>query len=139
MTGAAMTPDGPMRYLSLAEVIALHQAVMERTGYAPAALRVEGSLDSALQRPRMAAYYEDAELARQAALLAVGIAQAQAFLDGNKRTAYAALDVFLRLNGKAFAGDPIALAQQLEAIATRTNSLDAATGRFEQWLRRHIS
>lgn len=125
------------RYLSLADVIALHRAVMERTGYAPAPLRDEGLLEAAIQRPRMAAYYEEADLVRQAALLAVGIAQAQAFLDGNKRTAYTALDVFLRLNGMAFTGEPIALAEQLEQVATRTDSLDAATRCFEDWLRQH--
>jgi death-on-curing protein len=123
------------QYLSLADVIALHEAAMHRTGYAAAPLRDEGLLDSAVQRPRTAAYYEGADLIRQAALLAVGISQVQAFLDGNKRTAYASLDVFLRLNDLMFSGDPIALAQQLEAVATRTDSLDAATSRFEEWLR----
>ena len=126
------------RYLSFADVVALHQAVMERTGHQPAPIRDDGLLDSALQRPTMAAFYEDADLIRQATLLAVGIAQAQAFLDGNKRTAFAALDVFLRINGTSFDGDPLELAQQLEQLATRADSLDAATGRFEQWLREHI-
>ena len=134
-----MARPEPPSYLSLADVVALHHAVMDRTGYAPAPLRAERLLDSAVQRPRMAAYYEDADLIRQAALLAVGIAQAQASLDGNKRTAYAALDVFLRLNGLAFSADPISLAQQLEAVATRTDSIDAATGRLENWLRERVA
>ena len=133
----AMQP-GSTRYLSLADVIALHAAVMERTGYVAAPLRSEALLDSAIQRPRTAAYYEGADLVRQAALLAVGVAQAQAFLDGNKRTAYAALDVFLRLNGVTFSGAPVELAQQLEDVATRTDSLDAATRRFEDWLRERV-
>src|SRR5216683_335276 len=76
-----------IRHLSLADVLALHAAVMERFGLAPAPLRDEGVLESAVMRPRMAAYYDEADLIRQAALLAVGISQAQAFLDGNKRTA----------------------------------------------------
>jgi len=132
--------DNPQtQYLSLADVIALHRAVMERTGYGAAPLRSEPLLDSAVQRPRVAAYYEQADLIRQAAVLAVGISQAQAFLDGNKRTAYAALDVFLRLNGLAFSGDPIELAEWLEQVATRSERLDAATRRFENWLRDHVS
>jgi death on curing protein len=126
-----------LRHLSLDEVRALHSEIMERSGLVPAPLRDVGLLDSAIQRPQTAAYYEGADVFRQAALLAVGIAQAQAFIDGNKRTAYAALDVFLRLNGRGFIGDPIALAQQLEDVATRTDSLDAATRRFETWLREH--
>jgi death-on-curing protein len=133
-----MPPTGEPRYLSVADVVALHEAVMRRTGYVPAPLRDEGLLDSAVQRPRMAAYYGDADLIQQAAVLAVGIAQSQAFLDGNKRTAYAALDVFLRLNGTGFSGDPIALAKQLEAVAERSESLEAATERFEAWLRENV-
>ena len=87
----------------------------------------------------MAAYYEDADLIRQAAPIAIGISQAQAFLDGNKRTAFAAMDTLLRLNGLAFSGRPLDGALQLEAVAMRADSLDAATARFEAWLRDHVA
>lgn len=112
--------------------------VSERTGQGPAPLRDEGRLESALVRPRMPAHYEQADLVRQCALLAAGIAQAQAFLDGNKRTAFAAVDLFLRLNGRAFVGDPLEIAQQLEALAIREGSVEEATSRFEGWLRERI-
>ena len=111
---------------------------MGRTGSAPATLRDEGLLVSALTRPRMIAYYEGADLIRQAVVMAVGISQAQAFLDGNKRTAFAACDVFLRLNGRIFAGDPLELAKQLEGIAQRADDLESATRRFEEWLRGQV-
>lgn len=127
------------RNLTVADVIALHRAVMERTGYVPAPLRDEPGLESAIMRPRMAAYYEGADLVRQCALLTVGIAQAQAFLDGNKRTAYAAADVFLRLNAFEFSGDPLELARQLEVVAERSGSLADATDRFEAWLRERVA
>src|SRR6266699_871157 len=127
-----------IRYLSMADVLALHQAIMEKFGFASAPLRDEGMLESAIMRPRMAAYYSAADIIRQAALLAVGISQARAFLDGNKRTAFAASDVFLRLNGLAFVGDPIELAMQLEAIAARTGNLENATDGFEEWLREQV-
>ncbi|HKV56971.1 MAG TPA: type II toxin-antitoxin system death-on-curing family toxin [Ktedonobacteraceae bacterium] len=127
-----------IRYLSLADVLALHQAMMEKFGVDPAPLREEGLLESAIMRPRMAAHYEEVDLIRQATLLAVGVSQAQAFLDGNKRAAFAACDVFLRLNGIIIAGDPIELALQLEAVAERTGNLEAATDLFESWLRVHI-
>src|SRR5689334_4432593 len=110
---------------------------MRRTGFAPAPLRSAALLDSALQRAPIAAYYSEADVIRHAALIAVGVAQAQTFLDGNKRTAFAVLDVFLRLNGQIYPGEPLTLARELEAIATRTDSLDAATDRFEAWLRGH--
>jgi death on curing protein len=127
------------RFLSVIDVLTLHQAIMERTGFAPAPLRDEAALESAVMRPQMAAHYEQADLVRQAALLAVGISQAQAFLDGNKRTAYASLEVFLDLNGLRYAADPLELAHQLEAVAERTDSLTDATDHFEAWLRSRVA
>lgn len=134
-----MTPDHEPRYLSVANVLALHQEVMERTGFAPAPLRDEGLLESALMRPRMAVHYEGADLIRQCALLAVGITQAQAFLDGNKRTAFACARVFLRVNGLRFTGVPLKLAEQLESLGAHGDSLEEATARFEAWLRARVT
>jgi death-on-curing protein len=127
-----------IRYLSMADVLALHQAIMEKFGFASAPLRDEGTLESAIMRPRMAAYYIEADIIHQAALLAVGISQAQAFLDGNKRTAFLVCDVFLRLNGLAFVGDPLELAIQLVAVAVHTGNLENATDGFEEWLREQV-
>jgi len=127
-----------IRYLSLAEVLALYQAMMEKFGLAPSPLREEGMLESAIMRPRMAAYYSEADIIRQCTLLLIGISQAQAFLDGNKRTAFAACDVFLRLNGLAFTGDSVEFAIQLEAVAERPGGLEEATDRFEEWLRSQV-
>lgn len=128
-----------VRYLALADVLALHQAIMEKFSVAPALLRDEGALESAVMRPQMAAHYSGADLIRQAALLAVGISQAQAFVDGNKRLAFGACDVFLRLNGLLFSGDPLALAKELEAVSLRTGSLQEATDRLEAWLRKNVT
>jgi death-on-curing protein len=125
-------------YLSLADILALHEAIMERTGFRAAPLRDEGALESAIMRPRMAAHYELADLIRQAALLAVGISQAHAFVDGNKRTAFAATDVFLGLNGKLFKGQALDYAKQIEAVAGRSVSLAEATEVLEKWLREHV-
>ena len=122
------------RYLTLAEVMAFHQLVMVRTGANPASLRDVGLLESAIARPQSVAHYEDADLVRQAVQLAVGISQAQAFLDGNKRTAYAACDGFLRLNGVEFSGDPLELAQYLERIAAAIEAREDLIKQFERWL-----
>jgi len=127
-----------VRYLSVLDVIALHAAVTEQTGSLPAPLRSQALLESATMRPQMAAHYKGADLVRQCMLLAVGLSQAQAFLDGNTRTAFAAADVFLRLNGLAFAGEPLELARRLEDVASRESSLSEATDRFEAWLRRQV-
>jgi death-on-curing protein len=126
-------------YLTTLDVVAIHAEIMRRLGFAPTPLRDEGGLESAVMRPRMAAAYEDADHVRQATLLAIGISQAQAFLDGNKRTAFASLRAFLHTNGKNYAGDPLELARQLELVAERTGPLAEAADRFEAWLRERVA
>ena len=128
----------PTEYLSLADVIAIHESAMRRLGDEPKPLRDEGTLESAVMRPQMAAYYEGADVVRQAALLGAGISQAQAFLDGNKRTAYLALNTVLRMNGLTYSGDRLALARQFEQFAERSGEPDSAIDAFEAWLRRYV-
>ncbi len=127
------------RHLTLAEVVALHHKMMRAMGTRSQGLRDEGALESAIMRARMAAHYEDADIVRQAALMTVGISQAQAFVDGNKRSAYLTLDTFLAANGIDFVGEPLDLARQLELVAERPGERDAATDAFEAWLRDRIA
>lgn len=112
----------------------MHDELIERTGGA-VGLRDEGALDSAIMRPQMAAYYEEADLVTQAVLLMAGIALAHAFVDGNKRTALASGDTFLQINDQLYEGDDIELARQIEALVMRPDSLEDATARFVAWLR----
>lgn len=126
-------------YPDVDRVIALHAQMLRDTGYPPTASRDRGLLESAISKPQMAAFYEDADLVRQAALLGVGIAQNQPFIDGNKRAAYLAMLVFLQVSSRPFVGEPLELAHQIEALGTRTDSLEAATDRFEAWLREHVA
>src|SRR5215218_3059532 len=126
------------QYLSLAEIIAIHESVMRRLGDELKPLRDEGLLESAVMRPQMAAYYEGADIVRQAALLGAGISQAQAFIDGNKRTAYLSLNTFLRMNGLTFSGDRLALARQFEQLAEQPKAPDMAIDAFEAWLHQYV-
>lgn len=126
------------QYLSLADIIAIHESAMRRLGDEAKLLRDEGILESAVMRPQMAAYYEGADIARLAALLGVGISQAQAFIDGNKRTGYLALNTFLRMNGLTYIGDRLALARQFERFAERSNDPDEAIDAFEAWFRQFV-
>jgi death-on-curing protein len=127
------------RHLALADVLALHAYMMRATGWQPAPLRGGGEelLESAAMRPSMAEHHAGADLLRQAAVLALGISQAGAFVHGNKRTAYIAGLTFLRANGRRIKldNDGLALARELERVSERTDSLEAATDRFEAWLR----
>lgn len=63
-------------------------------------MRDEGLLRSALARPRnVALYKKHVSLAHLAAAYAFGIAKNHAFVDGNKRAAFAAMNLFLEKNG----------------------------------------
>ncbi len=62
-------------------------------------IRNRSGLEGALARPHNFAVYEDADLARQAAVLAHGVTETQPFVDGNKRTALYTMNVFVEING----------------------------------------
>lgn len=73
----------------------IHQALIERFGGA-AGIRDKGLLESALYRPSTG-YYKD--LVQMAAAMFESLINNHPFVDGNKRVAFFATDVFLRLNG----------------------------------------
>jgi death on curing protein len=127
-----------IRYLTVMDVEALHVFIMEKTGDPPSPLRDRGLLEAAVTRPQMAAHYEEADLIQQAAILAVGISQAQAFVQGNKRTAFIAADLFLRINGRIFNGDSLEMARRLTAYATRPGGRTEAVISFADWLRERV-
>jgi death-on-curing protein len=83
------------RFLTLDEVLAIHASVLRAAGGA-AGVRDLGLLESALFRPRTGHY---AGLPAMAAALCESLLRNHAFVDGNKRVAVVATDVFLRLNG----------------------------------------
>ena len=82
-------------YLTVADVLAMHTVLMRRYGGLPG-VRDPGALEAALYRPQTG-YYKDT--IEQAAALMESLAINHPFVDGNKRIAFAAMDVFLRING----------------------------------------
>src|SRR6202051_3950322 len=82
-------------YLTIAEVLAMHEDQIKREGGA-AGVRDMGALESALYRPQTG-YYDD--LIGEAAALWESLSQNHPFVDGNKRTAFAATYTFLAING----------------------------------------
>lgn len=95
-------------YLELADALELYAAIIGGTpAQAADRLRDQGALEGALGRPRSYADYEDADIALQAAVLAHGIAESQAFIDANKRLALVVMLTFLELNDQRVeASDP---------------------------------
>ena len=88
-------PNSTVVFLSRDEAQAIHSALLERFG-GPAGVRDTGLLESALYRPRTG-HYKD--LAEMAAALFESLIMNHPFVDGNKRVAFFATDVFLRMNG----------------------------------------
>jgi death on curing protein len=84
-----------VQFLSTDEALAIHEALISTFG-GPGGLRDAGLLESALFRPRTG-YYRD--LGEMAAALFESLLMNHPFVDGNKRIAFFATDVFLRLNG----------------------------------------
>jgi len=88
-------PNSCVRHLTLEEVLLIHERLIERFG-GPSGIRDPGLLESALYRPQ-SGYYTD--LAEMAAALFESLLMNHPFKDGNKRVAFFATDVYLRLNG----------------------------------------
>lgn len=84
-------------YVTTADALFFHKQLIERYGGAPA-IRDVGALESALHRPQTG-YYDT--VIHEAAALLESLVQNHPFIDGNKRTAFAVVDVFLRINGYA--------------------------------------
>ena len=90
------------RWLTVEETIAIHGEQLAIFG-GSSGIRDQGLLESALGRPLNRFRYEDGDLAELAAAYAYGLSRNHAFVDGNKRIAFAAMMVFLRINGVRFA------------------------------------
>ncbi len=125
-------------YLDLDDILAIHDEVMERTSLSSAPLRDQGLLEGAVMRPRNRAHYEDADLLTQACTLIIAISQAQAFADGNKRTAMQSGLMFLDNNGLTFTGDPVLLAVLIEESAEKP-SQDEAITELIHWIRPYVA
>ena len=92
-------PESDLWWPSVDQGIAVHGEIMSRTGDLPQHCD-RTKLDGAIHRPRMHAHYDGMDdVVRLAGILAVAVAQAHAFVDGNKRTGYAIMALFLRRNG----------------------------------------
>jgi death-on-curing protein len=119
-------------YLSVADVLGMHTVLMQRYGGA-LGLRDPGALEAALFRPQTG-YYED--IVAEAAALMESLAGNHPFLDGNKRIAFAAADVFLRINGWQLRRSPLRIHAEMIGMF-ESGSFDIA--HIEPWLRSFAS
>ncbi|HEY8865240.1 MAG TPA: type II toxin-antitoxin system death-on-curing family toxin [Candidatus Dormibacteraeota bacterium] len=93
-------PNTDFVYLETEDVLGLYSEIFRCSVVeARDQLRNLAGLEGALARPMNYAQYQAADFALQAAVLAVGIAETQPFVEGNKRTALAAMLTFIAING----------------------------------------
>src|SRR5258708_9846115 len=83
------------QYVTTVDALFFHKVLIERYGGATG-IRDAGALESALHRPQTG-YYDT--IVHEAAALLESLIQNHPFVDGNKRVAFAVMDVFLRING----------------------------------------
>jgi death-on-curing protein len=86
-------------FVSKSMVLSIHARQIERFGGTPG-VRDEGLLESALAQPQatFGGDFLHPTISEQAAAYLYHIAMNHPFIDGNKRTAFAVTDTFLRLN-----------------------------------------
>jgi len=127
-----------MDYPSTMDVLAINDWVLRKAETGPSAVRDKGMLEAAMMRPQTAAYYEDADLCTQAAILMLGIALAHAFVDGNKRTALVAGDAFLALNGFMVESDGDEFGRMIHDVVLHHVDQGETMTRLADWLRSRL-
>lgn len=115
-------------------LVILHDESLAAHGGA-SGLRDEGLLESALARPLNLVAYGQPDVAELAAAYGVGLAKNHPFVDGNKRAAFLAVGLFLRLNGHRL------VASQADATITMLSVAagDISEAEFAIWLRAHMN
>jgi death-on-curing protein len=122
------------RFLDRDIVLAIHEEQLAQHG-GKVGVRDEGLLESALSRPvNRAAYDAESDVATLAAAYAFGLAKNHPFLDGNKRTAYVAMELFLLDNGfSLIASDEDSLLTMLRLAAGEMSEED-----YAGWIRGNV-
>ncbi len=120
------------KWLTAALVRVMHAGLIVEHG-GEEGLRDEGLLESAIERARIAWAYGERDICALAARYGYGLSSNHSFLDGNRRIALVAIDVFLRLNGMQL------VAVEEEACLT---IMDLAGGTLSEaeladWVRSH--
>ena len=103
-------------FLSVEDVEEIHRDAIAQFG-GTLGLRDAGTLEAAVFHPQNARFYGHGDLHDIAAAYAFHIAEAQAFLDGNKRAAVGAALTFLEGNGISTDADSMPVYDAMIAVA----------------------
>ena len=124
-----------MRYLTLLEVLEAHGRILQQSGGERGVLNL-GALASALAQPRMTFGGQDLypTIVEKAVALGFSLIQNHPFVDGNKRTAHAAMETFLVLNGYQIE----ATVEEQEDMILKVAAGKSSREVFTEWLRQHL-
>lgn len=121
------------RWIASDVLYAVHEEQLAEHG-GLAGLRDANALESAVARPEQLAHYGAPDIAELAAAYGFGIARNHPFSDGNKRTAFVAVELFLALNGhELIADDSNCILTMLQLAAG-----DMEEAVFAHWIRTHL-
>lgn len=120
-------------WIQRAVVLAAHDEQLAEHG-GPSGIRDDNMLESALARPQNLLAYGEPDIAELAAAYAFGIARNHPFVDGNKRTAFVAMVLFLALNKKSLTAEPAdCVLTMLKLAAGEITEADLAI-----WIRNYL-
>jgi death on curing protein len=119
-------------WLDSAVILAVHDEQLAEHG-GIAGIRDTGMFESAMQRAPNLAAYGTPDFADLAASYGVGLAKNHAFLDGNKRTAFVATELFLALNGYQLNANDVACTLTMLSVAAG----DIDEPAFAAWIRQN--
>lgn len=121
------------RWIATEFVYAIHDRQLAEHGGLDG-IRDPGAVESALARPRHLDAYGSPDGAALAAAYAYGLARNHGFADGNKRTAWVALRVFLADNGFTFRFETLEAIRMMEMVSG--GAVDEES--FAAWIRERI-
>jgi death-on-curing protein len=124
--------SGSWIWLDASVLLAVHdEQLVEHGGIS--GVRDNGMFESALAKSQNLAAYGEPDFAELAAAYGFGLAKNHPFLDGNKRTAFVAVELFLRLNGYVLEADDATCVLAMLAVAA--GEMDEQN--FAGWIRKN--
>jgi death-on-curing protein len=121
-------------YFTVEEAITLHILLMREWREVRFGIDRRDLLESALNRPKQAANFENADLIGQSATLCFGLVKNHPWLGGNKRTATYLMEIFLEMNGFEITATDEEIYQMVLLVESDTWKTD----KIENWLRERI-
>jgi death-on-curing protein len=125
-----------MRFINLKEILILHNNIIDQSGGSHG-IRDIKLLESSLAQPFMMfnGKYLYESITDKATSLLYSLIMNHPFIDGNKRTGHAAMEIFLFLNGYKFSCDE----NEQEKMILKLASGNLPRESLKDWLGKYIS